>query len=109
MAQKDGKKVLKVTGDILISTERQRQILKEGYTDKHDDLFKDGELAWAAVCYAAPKERLVGVYHLGGWVDPWPWHPKFDKRGQHNRVRELQIAGALIAAEIDRLLRTRER
>lgn len=40
----------------------------------------------------------------GGWKDGWPWEESWDKREKHDMLRSLVIAGALIAAEIDRLL-----
>lgn len=39
------------------------------------------------------------------YFNPWPWPTEWDKRGKHSRHRQLEIAGALIAAEIDRLRR----
>jgi len=39
----------------------------------------------------------------GGWKDGWPWSEEWDKREKHDEIRSLTIAGALIAAEIDRL------
>jgi hypothetical protein len=41
--------------------------------------------------------------HPGGWEDGWPWDAQWDKRKKHDKVRSLVIAGALIAAELDRL------
>jgi hypothetical protein len=88
-----------------IAAERQRQVEREGWTPEHDDEHVAGEMAWAAVCYTAPYP----VRHETSGRDPWPWEPKWDKRGEHNRIRQLEIAGALIAAEIDRLLRAEGR
>jgi hypothetical protein len=106
-----------------ITRERQRQIQQEGWSNEIDDGHTDGELAWAAVCYAAPER----VYTLNQGVtpkdpviafhDPWPrqFDPTYDKRPSYKRVpstkkriRALEKAGALIAAEIDRLLRVVE-
>lgn len=95
-----------------IAAERQRQIEEECWSAEHDDQHDDESLAWAAVCYAAPGEvftRATG----GQLVDPWPasWWEGWDKRERDDaptraeRIRELEKAGALIAAEIDRLLR----
>lgn len=83
--------------------ERQRQI-EIGWTLEHDDQHVKGEIAWAAVCYAAPGEvrRHVSPY---AHFDPWPWEPEADKRDKHDRLQQLTIAGALIIAELDRLLR----
>ena len=94
----------------LIAAERKRQIEQEGWTPKHDDQHTFGQLSVAAACYA-----VAGVVRPGDsdWlrvVDPrgndaWPWMKKWDKRRKHVRIRRLVIAGALIAAEIDRLNR----
>lgn len=88
----------------MIAEERRRQIEEEGWTAEHDEQHADGELAWAAVCYAAPRdvykhEEFNGVH---SFRDPWPWR-YWDKREKHDRIRQLVIAGALIAAELDRL------
>lgn len=92
-----------------IAAERQRQIDEEGWTVKHDDQHTDGALAAAAACYANPFHLLIGDGSVDlvkvdkeempiGWPCDWNgwWKPK-DQRS--NLVR----AGALIAAEIDRL------
>lgn len=88
------------TGIELITEERARQISKEGWTPEHDDKHDMGEMAMAAVCYAIPgsqRERLETD-------DIWPWARHWWKPGT-DRVRQLVKAGALIAAEIDRLQR----
>ena len=107
-------------GVLRIGAERQRQIDEEGWTADHDDEHDEGEMVWAAVCYAAPRAvyRCSGFeedpHSRGGnqirFCDPWPWSRGWDKRTKHapnrtQRIRELEKAGALIAAEIDRLLR----
>ena len=112
-----------MSGVELIAEERKRQVESEGWTAEHDDQHSNQQLAWAAVCYAAPSEvkakvippdadcgcRSVGecMHWLGEprWGDPWPWDVDWDKRQKHDRIRQLQIAGALMAAEIDRLQR----
>jgi len=38
-----------------ILLERRRQIQQEGWSLDRDDTHVDNELAWAAVCYAAPE------------------------------------------------------
>ena len=98
-----------------IAAERARQLDVEGWTAKHDDAHLDGELAWAAVCYAAPEKVFVhNVYARSSgdahaFADPWPFDEEWDKREltptPEERIRQLEKAGALIAAEIDRLLR----
>lgn len=108
------------SGIDLIAAERERQVSVEGWTPEHDDEHGVGEMTWAAVCYAAPNPvkallprqcncRSVGecghAFPVKVYRDPWPWDAKWDKRGKHDRIRQLAIAGALIAAEIDRLQR----
>mgnify|MGYP001596539848 CR=1 FL=1 len=107
-----------------IAAERQRQMEVEGWTPEHDAQHTSGELAMAAALYAAPVDLFeIGKDHRGYDVfyDRWPWkdivsHPRdemgpgrevnaWDKRKKHSRLRRLEIAGALIAAEIDRLER----
>lgn len=106
------------TGVQLIADERNRQMEKEGWTPEHDDQHTDRSLAMAAACYAAPERILIrriekkrngcgvptGLYR-NRLCDPWPWSPDWDKREIHDVKRQLVIAGALIAAEIDRLQR----
>lgn len=101
-----------------IAAERRRQIEAEGWTPKHDDEHELGELADAAACYAATDELLLRD-RRGRFADAWPWDSEWDKRPRDDedrlvpaekqpievRIRSLQKAGALIAAEIDRLLR----
>ena len=107
-----------------IAAERRRQIEVEGWTAERDDEIHTGDqLALAAICYASPVEifiekkqnvrnsrnQLVGSRIL--FEDPWPWAPCWDKRDcsrgspTEQRIRDLEKAGALIAAEIDRLER----
>jgi hypothetical protein len=92
-------------GIYLIAEERQRQIEVEGWTFEHDDSHRAGELAAAAVCYALPHfirtENLVNA--LWPWNKQW-WKPAIQPL-KDTRIRELAKAGALIAAEIDRLQR----
>jgi hypothetical protein len=70
---------------------------------EHDAHHDDHQLAKAAACYAL---RAAGIHHVGthvlGTAFPWPWHPADFKPGD-DPVRTLAKAGALLAAEIDRL------
>lgn len=98
--------------------ERHRQI---GWTEEHDDEHHSrGELAMAAAVYATPPERRSlewktstppGEFPSRGdasWQQPkgWPFGPGSFKPA--DRIRELEKAGALVAAEIDRLLRSQK-
>lgn len=88
-----------------IAAERKRQIEIEGWDTNHDQQHTYGELRIAAACYATEGTDAwvsLGVYDPDD--DGWPWHEKLDKRKKHSRIRQLEIAGALIAAEIDRIL-----
>lgn len=85
-----------------IAAERRRQIGKEGWTADHDDEHVGGELAVAAACYAA----RAGQLDRDDPPDAWPWGDEWWKPND-DPIRDLERAGALIAAEIDRLLRIR--
>lgn len=93
-------------GPGLITAERRRQIGEEGWTPGHDDRHDAGQLARAGACYAlygAGIRTLAGSGVLGrGW--PWPWDVSGFKPDE-DPIRTLVKAGALIAAEIDRLIR----
>jgi len=100
--------VARCSGATLIAAERQRQIGGEGWTDEHDAQHTIGELAMAAACYAAPRKIYEQIPDASGvsFFDPFPW-PEWDKRHKHDRIKQLVIAGALCAAELDRLRRLR--
>lgn len=92
-------------GAIAILEERNRQETEEGWTPEHDDQHVGGDIAHAAVCYAwfaAISDGLRNSFMSSPpptWPETWDvawWKPE-------DRRRELVKAGALIAAEIDRL------
>lgn len=87
----------------LIADERARQIAK-GYDHDHDDMHVVEEIARGAACYAMPAPyRTTGGN--GDAPHHWPWSSDDWNPSPDNRIRELVKAGALIAAEIDRLQR----
>ena len=108
--------MLTMSGAEAIAAERQRQIEREGWTPEHDDEHTDCSLSAAAACYARPFKIEIDGYGLRfeelegetddytadmplGWPESWTdgwWKPR-DYRS--NLVR----AGALLAAEIDRI------
>ncbi len=99
------------TGVELIAEERQRQIEKEGWTAEHDAQHTSGELADAGAYYALTDETIGFIDDNWGndrSLHIWPFDLKWRKRTPENRIRELQKAGALIAAEIDRIQRIEE-
>lgn len=93
------------TGVKLIAEERARQISKEGWSAEHDDAHTDESLAVAGACYALTSS----ICDKEIWDTPlldklWPW--SIDSwNPDRSRVRNLAKAGALIAAEIDRIQR----
>lgn len=109
------------TGAVLIAAERERQITGEGWTAEHDDSHEAGELALAACCYAMPvqlfrRDERPLAHAMVVFHDPWPWDDNWDKRkgggnkprlarSVEERIDWLVKAGALLAAEIDRLQR----
>lgn len=114
------------TGAERIAAERERQVERLTWSPEHDDEHNVGELALAAVCYAAnaageqvfvKSERYIDTVTF---EDPWPWATRYDKRpsddsglkiekDNQKRIKLLVKAGALIAAEIDRELRAAKR
>jgi len=102
-----------------IEAERRRQIESEGFGEEHDDTYHNDQMAWAAACYAAPSEIYAREETGPGqtlFYDPWPWDKSWDKRDRDQanmieyvdpkrRIRALAKAGALIAAEIDLIVR----
>lgn len=118
-----------MTGLDLIRDERIRQIDDLGWTAEHDDSHIHGELAMVAACYAAGSAgEGIFVAEVRGKAsitidDAFPWHMDDDARFKDldgevtlprspdvryavdQRIRLLAKAGALAAAEIDRLER----
>lgn len=83
-----------------IAAERERQVTAEGWTPAHDDAHRLHELLDAARCYI----NQVIVDEPANPRPFWPWALKGWKPSA-DPIRNLEKAGALIAAEIDRLLR----
>lgn len=108
---------LREGGSGAIAAERQRQQQAEGWTPERDDEHADGSLATAALNYTAAavltnELGAKGYDHTPPFDTPpfdgfmgaqftWPWNGEWWKPGDHRRM--LVKAGALIAAEIDRL------
>lgn len=87
----------------MIAAERRRQVEREGWTPEHDDTHIKGQMAIAAACYALGEDQLFFNGQLFDLPLRWPWHPVWWK--PKDRISDLTRAGALIAAEIDRLKR----
>lgn len=95
-------------GADLILSERARQLAVEGWTPEHDDDATEAQLVRAAICYADFGARLATT-HDEKWVPRWPWAQIWWKPERTDPIRNLVKAGALIAAEIDRLQRAKAR
>lgn len=96
-----------------IILERHRQVNEERCDAEHDKQHSDGELVMAAIAYAAAPNTVFArrtdleddeTNQVFVFEGIWPWGDEHDKRAKHGPIRRLEIAGALIAAEIDRLL-----
>jgi len=82
----------------MIAVERQRQVEVEGWTPEHDDGHQGGEMACAAAAFALMHTHKWNIIDQ---IRPWSSCELKWKEPIRNLVR----AGALIAAEIDRLQR----
>lgn len=97
-----------MTGVELIAVERQRQITEKGWTAEHDDGHADGSLLTAAIVLADDVSGIVERWiesQGDANIDRWPWKLPARDKYDDNPIRLLSIAGALLAAEIDRLQR----
>lgn len=103
-----------MNGAELIAAERRRQIDVEHWTPEHDAEHEGSELLDAAACYLlapsyGPEVRDGATVAHGPnaghrWAPThWPWESLYWKPTPDDRAHELVKAGALIAAEIDRL------
>lgn len=95
-----------MTGLELIAAERQRQIDK-GFTLEHDAKEHDnGSLTDAASALILEYDGTSEAEEVLDRADPWVialHHHANEKYRDQQRYRLLVIAGALIAAELDRL------
>lgn len=109
---KDAEAAVSVSGGVAaIAAERRRQTEVEGWTPEHDDAHGRGDMPRAAACYAWVASLGGSVRELTAHFDTWhelpvfrtlwPWDRKWWKPTDPRR--DLVKAGALIAAEIDRL------
>jgi hypothetical protein len=99
-------------GAQLIAEERWRQVAQEGWTYKHDDRLIEGELSKAASCYAYLASSVIKYGQVSANRESmlhkpiaWPFSAEYWKPDTLNPIHDLVRAGALIAAEIDRLQR----
>lgn len=106
------------TGLELIAKERARQVVEEGFDAAHDAKYKHLELVRAGVSYACvpvirgegreqniPAERVEEEIAIIP-EEVWPWDVKWWKPGTDKQC--LIKAGALIAAQLDKLIAEEE-
>lgn len=91
-----------LSGAERIAIERARQLMPqaaggEGWDARHDAGHAE-QLARAGATYALPPNVQPSRRDL------WPWQARWWKPTPDDRIRELEKAGALIAAAIDDLL-----
>ncbi len=97
-----------------ILNERRRQYEHHGWTPEHDDEHENSELARAAMCYAFGSVIIPHHYEnkdltLQIDVNLNPFEAEFAEAiGRKSEIRRLEIAGAFIVAEIERLERAHE-
>ena len=91
-------------GAALIAAERERQVTAEGWTPEHDDHHPDGSIAMAGAAYALVATSAFQDLDPDAAYGLWPWHVSWWKPSD-DPVKNLVRAGALIAAEIDRIQR----
>lgn len=80
------------TGIDLITEERNRQIQKEGFSEKHDLAYKNNELEDYAMFLLTGNED----YFPNGWDIEWK-----EKRFKRSRRENIIKAAALLAAHLD--------
>ena len=94
-----------MNGSSMIAAERYRQRKQLGWTIEHDMEHEDGTLIDAATTYLLLAHRYpelpFGRYAPEFW--PWEMGERWRKLVLKPQIEKLVQAGALIAAEIDRI------
>lgn len=103
LAEEAAARIAVISGGVyLIACERRRQVNVEGWSAAHDDGHSHGELAASAAAYALQRTPAAWIADIPAKVDACRLKPK-------DPIRNLVCAGALIAAEIDRIYRAEEK
>lgn len=83
-----------MNGIELITKEREEQLKKHGFSKDHDSEHTGAELVLAALYVLTDQDEFF----------PTNWNQSFkEKLSNKNPIDALKVAGALLAAEIDRL------
>lgn len=98
------------SGVDLIFRERLRQIHEKRYDAAHDDTRADGSLIDSAKLILGDDDGELDPDLDCGDEDDWayPLAKHVHEKYADDPIRRLAIAGAMIAAEIDRLVRARK-
>lgn len=94
---------LSTSGVMQIAAERANQVSKHSYTEEHDRQWVDGQLVRAAeYLLGEATEHETPTGHEAN--RPFAWEPKrWQKMCAKDYTDRVRIAGALCAAELDRL------
>lgn len=93
------------SGSARIVAERNRQIFVEGFTPEHDAEHEPWELIEAAWSYLVQARQILQMPNSTYADHPpaaWPFEPEAWKPSD-DPIRNLEKAGALAAATIDRI------
>jgi len=86
-----------VSGVARIAAERIRQVEEEGWSTEHDDGWVDEQLAAGAVAY------LMAAMTAPAYAEDVFWPPELGEfKPSTDPLRNLEKAGAMVAAELDR-------
>ncbi|MCK9272908.1 hypothetical protein M0P65_05160 [Candidatus Gracilibacteria bacterium] len=102
--QDKGRKDNILCGALSILLERERQINKENFSPERDLDYNNGQLVLAAICYANYAKLQTESKEPTKREIPknWPWDNEWWKPDVYPQ-RNLEKAGALLAAEWDRI------
>ena len=107
-----------LSGVKLIALERKRQLEEEGWNAHHDSRHEPGTLSMAGAQYARVasmwgKSLHKGTSRLETLMEikdtapgSWPWSQDWWKPTPDDLLRQYAKAGALIAAEMDKIIRS---
>ena len=92
------------TGAQLIALERIRQTKVLGWTAEHDDGHEYGDMRVVAAVLATDgtDASVTDALGRGTGTNPWGLEKKYGYQYGGDEIAKLVVAGALIAAEIDR-------
>lgn len=98
----------------LIKEERREQIEDHGFTAETDDAYQNWELLYAGIyCMLGVPSEIAVCHTPTAEVEAlkFPFSPKWGQRfhDKTDRIDQLTVGIALATAELDRLLRAKEK